>query len=245
MAEAVSVSVKTAPTAANGSDDSSIKQRIITHMNKDHQVSLRDYLVYYKNIVPTRNVELKDIQLDFITIGYEIIHNKGIDVLEAKIELQPPMKSLGQARDLLVGMALQASEGLGYATTSPVTKYIPPRPISYPIVVAMLAGIYYVFLDSSVINDPASSLRQYKVQNIEFIPLVIKILVWLATIYHLVEAFIIYIWTGMYRVPALTRLAWFISAFLEGFPAMIRFKSLMEEKDKTSEETKKSVGKKN
>ncbi|KAK9348547.1 hypothetical protein V1522DRAFT_398904 [Lipomyces starkeyi] len=246
MSESAPVPVPAAgarPSSAP-SNSESMKQRIISHMNKDHQVSLKDYLLYYKGIVPTRNIEMRDVTLEYVTIGYEIVHNKGIDQLEAKIEFNPPMNSLADARDVLVGMAMQASEGLGYATITPLDKFIPPTWRSIPIILLVLVSTYCVYWNPASINDKEFVLRKYKVYDIEIVPKLIKTAYWSAIVYHAIEALILYIWTGMYRVPTLKRIVWCVCAFLEGFPAIGRFRTLMEEKDKTSEDTKRAMEKK-
>ncbi|KAK9431237.1 hypothetical protein V1505DRAFT_414665 [Lipomyces doorenjongii] len=225
MSESAPVRAAEARPAGAPSNPESMKQRIISHMNKDHQVSLKDYLLYYKGIVPTRNIEMRDVTLECVTIGYEIVHNRGIDQLEAKIEFNPPMKSLADARDVLVGMAMQASEGLGYATITP------------------LDNTYYIYWNPASINDKEFVLRKYKVYDIEIVPKLIKAAYWSAIVYHAIETLILYIWTGMYRVPTLKRIVWCVCAFLEGFPAIGRFRTLMEEKDKTSENTKRTMEK--
>ncbi|KAK9381365.1 uncharacterized protein V2V93DRAFT_391094 [Kockiozyma suomiensis] len=213
-------------------------------MNKDHELSLRDYLGYYKGIIPSRNVEMKDITLDAITISYENIHNRGIDTLEAVIELTPPMKSLAEARDVLVGMALQASEGLGYATVTPVDKFLPPTVRSVPIILAVLAGVYFVLINPTALNDPTSALRNFKLYGYSYVPALIKAAVYFALVYHVGEALVVFIWTGAYRVPVIKRVGWVGCAFLEGWPALARFRSLMEEKNKASEKTKEAEQKK-
>ncbi|KAK7206659.1 hypothetical protein BZA70DRAFT_294062 [Myxozyma melibiosi] len=240
MSDTLPTTEKPAVTAPPATGPVSAKDRIITHMNKDHELSLRDYLTFYKGIVPSRNVQLKDITLDKLTISYELIHNRGIDELEAVIDLTPPMKSMAEARDVLVGMALQASEGLGYATVTPVDAFLPPTARSVPIILSILAGIYYVFVNSAALDNPNSVLRQYKLYDYEFVPTLIKAGVYLALIYHVGEALVLFIWTGAYRVPSLKRMAWVVSGFFEGWPALARFRSLMEEKDKASAKTKEN-----
>ncbi|KAJ8103094.1 hypothetical protein POJ06DRAFT_246564 [Lipomyces tetrasporus] len=244
MSEPEPVPVVGARPSGPPSNWEAMKQRILSHMNKDHQVSLKDYLLFYKGITPTRNIEMRDITLEYITIGYEIVHNRGIDQLEAKIEFNPPMKSLADGRDVLVGMAMQASEGLGYATVTPVDKFILPTWRSIPIMVLVLVSTYYVYWNPTAINDSESVLRKYKVYGIEIVPLLMKAGYWAGIVFHAIETLTLYIWTGMYRVPMLKRTAWCICAFLEGFPAIGRFRTLMEENDKSSENTKKTVEKK-
>ncbi|KAK9449017.1 uncharacterized protein V1518DRAFT_437958 [Limtongia smithiae] len=221
-----------------------MKQRIIQHMNKDHALSLRDYLEYYKGIQPTRKIEMRDITTEYVLIGYEIVHNKGIDQLEAKIEFKPPMKSLAEARDVLVGMALQASEGLGYATVSPVDSFLLPRWRSYPVIAIVAVGLYFVVFNTSYIDAPGTLIRQYTVKGIEIVPILIRLAFYLMVMFHAMECLTMFIWTGAYRVPSLKRAAWVASAFFEGWPALARFRSLMEEKDKASEKTKSTVDKK-
>ncbi|KAK9369154.1 hypothetical protein V1509DRAFT_621307 [Lipomyces kononenkoae] len=244
MSEPTPVPARSERPSGPESNSQSMAERIISYMNKEHQVSLKDYLRYYKGIVATRNIAMRDLTLENITIGYEIIHNKGIDQLEAKIDFNPPMKSLADARDVLVGMAMQASEGLGYATITPLDKFTPPTWHSIPIIVLVLLSTYYVYWNPTLIDDKEFVLRQYKVYDIEIVPKLLKTVYWCVIVYHAIEAVILYIWTGMYRVPTIKRAAWCICGFMEGFPAIGRFRSLMVEKDMASENTKSTVEKK-
>ncbi|KAK9458178.1 hypothetical protein V1511DRAFT_491956 [Dipodascopsis uninucleata] len=244
-AEIKSAAAAAAPLADDTGKSPTMKDRIIKHMNDDHQVALRDYLTFYKGIVPARRpVQLLDISVSSLKIGYKIIHNKGIDELEATIELNPPMNHLAEARDVLVGMALQASEGLGYATLTPLDEFKPPTLLSLPIIALVSVGIYFVYWNPTYINDPNSVLRTYKVYGIEIVPLLLKIAFWIAIVYHIIEAAVIYIWTGMYRVPSIKRTGWVVCAFFEGFPALQRFRTLMVEKDKKHTNAKETVNKK-
>ncbi|KAK9471926.1 uncharacterized protein V1510DRAFT_179710 [Dipodascopsis tothii] len=226
------MSAKEAPT------EDAIKQRIIAHMNKDHALSLGDYLEFYKGIIPSRGVRMIDITLEKVTIGYQNIHNKGIDDCEASIDFQPPMKSFAEAREVLVGMALQASEGLGYATAKPVDKYVAPRGASLSIVAVMLVGIYFVYWEPSYLDSPTNWLRQFKAGGHDVVVVGLKTVFYIVAVYHAVEAWIVYFWTGMYRVPTKKRALWTVTAFLEGFPAMGRFRALMEEHNEATGRTR-------
>ncbi|KAG8708446.1 hypothetical protein FRC08_018878 [Ceratobasidium sp. 394] len=90
-----------------------IKDRIIRHMNADHQDSLANYLQYYAKASPSEaaTAELVDINTGGMTIT-RIIEPNG-PPRPIVVPIDPPMDSLGQARERLVAMAFESLEGLG------------------------------------------------------------------------------------------------------------------------------------
>ncbi|KEF54180.1 uncharacterized protein A1O9_09975 [Exophiala aquamarina CBS 119918] len=88
-----------APTATGGPPDpAAVKSRIITHMNADHQLSLRLYLQRYCHIPSGGTVQAS---MEDITNEHMILKSSfGRHV----VPLDPPMESLMQARERLVAM---------------------------------------------------------------------------------------------------------------------------------------------
>ncbi|OAP65027.1 hypothetical protein AYL99_00999 [Fonsecaea erecta] len=88
-----------ASTAPRGPPDASaMKTRIITHMNEDHQLSLRLYLQHYSHVPSPGTVSAQ--MLDITTEHMIISSGYGRHV----ILFEPPMKSLMEARERLVTM---------------------------------------------------------------------------------------------------------------------------------------------
>lgn len=108
------------PAAAPDTATAAMKSRIITHMNADHALSLRLYLMRYAHVPlgGTSVAELLDISLDHMILqsGY------GRHV----VALDPPMKSLMEARERLVAMHNWCLEELGLSDVV-VDRYVPPN----------------------------------------------------------------------------------------------------------------------
>ncbi|OAG43279.1 hypothetical protein AYO21_02565 [Fonsecaea monophora] len=88
-----------ASTTPRGPPDvSAMKARIITHMNADHQLSLRLYLQHYSHVPSpgTASAQMLDITTEHMIISSAY----GRHV----IQFEPPMKSLMEARERLVTM---------------------------------------------------------------------------------------------------------------------------------------------
>ncbi|EXJ88099.1 hypothetical protein A1O1_05027 [Capronia coronata CBS 617.96] len=111
----------TSTTTHRGPPDAeAIKTRIIKHMNADHSLSLRLYLAQYAHVpLPgTTPAELVDITLEhmIITSAY------GRHI----IPLDPPMKSLLEARERLVTMHTACLASLDLSDVV-VDRYVPPQ----------------------------------------------------------------------------------------------------------------------
>ncbi|KAG0646064.1 hypothetical protein D0Z07_8171 [Hyphodiscus hymeniophilus] len=94
--------------------------RIIQHLNKDHQESLSLYLQHYKSLPASAssNPLVTDISFDALTISA-----KGKTY---SIPFDPPMKSWADARERTVDMDRASRAGLGLSSIK-ITAYEPPR----------------------------------------------------------------------------------------------------------------------
>ena len=117
---------------ASKSTDEAAKQRIITHMNNDHQDSLIRYLRYYAQLssLSARNAHLADISFDSLTI---LSSNR----ISHAIPIKPAMTSWSEARPRVVAMDGEAVAGLG-ASNITVKQYKPPRGFMTAVFVACL-----------------------------------------------------------------------------------------------------------
>ncbi|CAG8956914.1 hypothetical protein HYFRA_00012369 [Hymenoscyphus fraxineus] len=113
--------------------DAAMKQRIITHMNSDHRISLSYYLRYYKKLSSREAASptLTDITFTAMTIVTG-------DKKSYTIPLTPPMKSWTEARQRCVDMDSEAREGLGISSIK-ITEYEPPTSLQHRIIATFCA----------------------------------------------------------------------------------------------------------
>ncbi|KIW34524.1 uncharacterized protein PV07_01300 [Cladophialophora immunda] len=100
-------------------DASAMKTRIISHMNADHQLSLRLYLQHYSHVPVSGTVSAQ--MLDVTTEHMVISSGYGRHV----IQFEPPMKSLMEARERLVTMHELCLKQLDLSDIV-VDMYVPP-----------------------------------------------------------------------------------------------------------------------
>lgn len=132
------------PTATRGPPDAAaMKSRIITHMNADHQLSLRLYLQHYCHVPSSGTVKasLEDISTDHITLNSSF----GRHV----VPFDPPMKSLMEGREKLVAMHQHCLQELDLSDIV-IDDYQLPRAV-FPYVLAalvVLIGLTFPFRES-------------------------------------------------------------------------------------------------
>ncbi|ETI20677.1 hypothetical protein G647_07019 [Cladophialophora carrionii CBS 160.54] len=108
-----------APAARGPPDAAAMKNRILTHMNADHQLSLRLYLQHYSHVPSSGTSSAK--MLDISTEHMLVESSYGRHV----IPFEPPMKSLMEARERLVNMHVLCLEKLDVSDVV-VKNYVPP-----------------------------------------------------------------------------------------------------------------------
>lgn len=213
---------------ADSDKTSAMKQRVVTHMNADHQDSLKIFLEYYCKLPPHL---ISDAQLDDITLSHLIIRSKaGRNI----IPLEPPMESWVQARERMVEMHHASYKGLGRSEIT-VTEYRPPKTASQISSLAALLVMYYVFSsrrnfqDGSMLHGmllrhfPGFEQFGYKAQ-----PYVVSVLL----IAHIVETTSL-VRTRLRRhgIPLGSSLwwKWTVSCFIDGVFSFQRFDGLVRE----------------
>ena len=208
--------------------DGAAKQRIITHMNNDHQDSLIRYLQYYARLssFSARNAHLVDISFDDLTI----LSSNGTP---HTIPIKPAMTSWSEARPRVVAMDGEAVAGLG-ASNITVKNYKPPH--GFMAVVFVACALSYIsfcrranfepgsiFYDVLLKNAPSFARFCWKVQ-----PLVFGFMV----VVHSGEA----VWMAKSRLEKHTvRMfskvwwMWVLSCFVEGIGSFVRFDGCVRE----------------
>ncbi|KAF2116909.1 integral membrane protein-like protein [Lophiotrema nucula] len=98
--------------------EAAARERVIKHMNADHQDSLRRYLEHFKGAssFSVRNARMTDININCMQFEYAGKHGT--------ITFDPPLKSLREARERLVQLDKDALQALGRSDIQ-ITKFIP------------------------------------------------------------------------------------------------------------------------
>ncbi|RDL40152.1 uncharacterized protein BP5553_00131 [Venustampulla echinocandica] len=101
--------------------DAAAKERIIKHMNADHQVSLSYYLQHFKKLSASeaRSPLLEDVSFESMTV-------RASNGKTHSIPFNPPMKTWADARGRTVDMDREARDALDISDVR-VTEYHRPR----------------------------------------------------------------------------------------------------------------------
>lgn len=223
------------------------KDRIILHMNKDHQLALLDYVVAYNDERPEEVLELsvriKDVSVEDITIAYTKQNGTmkkftlGWD--KASEDENVPVLSLLDLRGKLVSMAKYAAAKQGFSHRR-VDKVTPP---SLPIEIFM-----YVFAGAVFVTCYDKTLIRRSVERFDGLTKVLasspKSLASAYTVFeeyaktiaiatygiHLVEIFSKTLpLVKKFRMLTASQLAWAFMNFIEGFLVFKRLDKATEE----------------
>lgn len=204
------------------------KTFIIKHMNADHQDSLSLYLQVYNNVPSSA---AKSARLEDFSLTDLVITAAGT---RYSVPINPPMKSLSDARPRVVAMHKECLNKLGLSDIV-VTEYRAPRGAT-AVAFVFLVTSYALFcrrsnfLPGSVVYDsvfsgaPAVAEYCYKIQPVLFSGVLGA---------HALEAGLLAVnRLKRHRVQFLSRLwwTWVVSTFIEGFGAWQRFDAMVNEK---------------
>ena len=219
-----------AVTMADQNRDAAARQRIITHMNADHQDSLIRYLEYYAHLSPfaARNAKLTDITFDFMIVasGNNNVH---------KVSIKPPMTSWAEARPRAVAMDAEAVKGLGRSSVT-VKRYKAPRGwMTAVMVICALTMLAFVrrgnFVPGSLLYDgllssvPGFAKFCWTVQPLIFFAMPTA---------HAAEAVHMErsrLRKHTVRMFSRTWWMWIVSNFVEGVGAIMRFDEVVREEE--------------
>jgi Protein of unknown function (DUF2470) len=216
--------------------DAATKNRIIKHMNADHQDSLVRYLEHFAYLPPSlaRGARIADISLDCLTMI-----SSGIRTV---IPLEPPMTGWHEARERLINMDNAAIAGLGCSDIT-IKEYAPP--VGFDIVtLAITASTLLVFCtqrnfepgsllyDSLLTNAPTTALFLHTIQPWVFYPLVLI---------HMMET--VHLERSRLRYHSIPRWSWLwwsyvLTHLVEGAPSFFRFDRLVERKKRDKAKVK-------
>ena len=216
----------------SSSKDAIAKQRIITHMNADHQDSLVRYLEYYCHVssYSARSARLEDISFNSLTLKSS---PNGGSIYT--IPIDPPMISWSEARERVVAMDAEAVAGLERSNIT-VKKY--KRPKGFKALVFVAAACSFVvfskrsnfqpgslFYDAVLRHVPAFAEWCYKIQPMVIYPMIV--------IHSGEAAYMVQSRLDKHTVPRFSKLwwKWVLSTFVEGFGAFVRFDQIVKGED--------------
>lgn len=214
--------------------------RIKSHMTRDHNLALLDYLVVYgnanANAIEPGTISMTDVNTESFTICFHTSSPQKLTIRweDAHENDNLPVDDMSDIKPKLVSMAKYAAAKQGYSHTQ-IKKTVPPSPSSYPMYVYFVVAGWAAFAPASFQNFVANNyvlsrisallplgFRSYLSKNIR------KIFIG-TYIIHLLEIFTYSIPTFIkYRVPAAQRLQWSLMHFVEGFYVPLRLKKLKE-----------------
>ncbi len=210
------------------SADEAAKQRIITHMNKDHQDSLIRYLQYYAQLssFSARNAHLADISFNTLTV----LSSNGTP---HAIPIKPPMTSWPEARPRVVAMDAESIAGLGGSDIT-VKKYKPPR--GFMTVVFVACALTQISFCRRTNFEPGSVFYDVLLKSVpgfaNFCRIFQPVIFWLMTVLHMGEV----VWMAKSRlekhtVRMFSRVWWMwaLSCYVEGIGSFIRFDECVRE----------------
>ena len=209
------------------STDEAAKQRIITHMNNDHQDSLIRYLRYYAQLssFSARNAHLADISFNNLTI----LSNGTPHV----IPIKPAMTSWSEARPRVVAMDGEAVAGLG-ASNITVKKYKPPS--GFMTVVFVACALSYIAFSRPGNFEPGSffydTLLRKSPSFARFCRVVQPwILTFIITVYTAETLWLVKGRLEKHTVRMFSRVwwMWVLSCWVEGMGSGVRFDQCVRE----------------
>ncbi len=213
----------------NKGNEDEARQRIITHMNKDHQDSLVRFLEHYAHVsaYSARNAKLAQFKLDSLTIT----SSNGRSHV---IPISAPLKSLSEARGRMVAMDQETLHGLKRSNVT-VKGYIPPNSV-LGIATFVSAGLTVFcfsrrsnFLPGSLLYD---SILIYVPRFAQFCYDIQPYLFYAVVAIHICEAS----WMArtrlrMHSVPVLSGLwwKWVLSTFIDGVGSFMRLDKMVKQ----------------
>lgn len=132
-------------------DAAAMKSRIITHMNADHQLSLRLYLQHYSHVPSSGTTKAT---LEDVTPEHMILNSYyGRHV----VPFNPPMKSLTEGRERLVAMHQQCLQALDLSDIV-IDTYEAPRTAQTYLVAGLVSLILATFPFRQSLRPESGSL---------------------------------------------------------------------------------------
>ena len=214
--------------ADQAAKDAASKQRIITHMNHDHQDSLVRYLEHFCHIssFSARNAKLVDITFDSLTI----LSSNGTP---HKILINPLMTSWSEARLRVVAMDAEAVAGLNRSNIT-VKKFRGPKGLMGLVFVA--AAVTFVVFSKRSNFEPGSVIYENLMRHLpnfnKFCHTIQPMLLYPMIALHSWEAYHMdQTRLEKHSIPKFSKLwwKWILMTFVGGFGLFKSFDSIVDE----------------
>jgi hypothetical protein len=223
--------------AESTSRDVAAKERIMKHMNADHQKTLSYYLRNYHHLstAAASSATMQDITLSSITL-----------LASAKtytVPIFPPLKSLGEARTRLIEMDIQSRTALNISCIE-ITEYIPPQSIFHRTIFGLCVFTMVVFATRAWIVPETffyDKVLPWFPGGAEWFLWAVRMVFWPTIVLHTVEATMLDMTRlrkyGVDRGSGLWW-KWMASAFMEGFGSFMRIDKAVKTKEIEAEKVK-------
>lgn len=218
-------------------------ERIIGHMNEDHQLALSDYLVHYGKVQDSNldetTAQISRLDLESFEIEYStsrgVQHTKTL--VWSEIKEGDDVKEWRDIKDKLVTMAKHSASERGYSHQK-IDKVLLPKVYSawmYAAVAVLLyasydlKGLKTLVKNDSLLQSIAPHIPVIATKYLDLIGSKAGQILGVLGVIHVIEFFVVSNPLFVkYRVPGWKRVAWSFMAIIEGFPANLRFKSLIQ-----------------
>lgn len=213
--------------------------RTLSHMNKDHQLALNDYILHYakfpESLLDKSSIKMTDVNDKSFTVEFK---DKAGSSYKRIIfyDLEPETASSKSIKDSLVTMAKVSARKRGYAHYQ-ITK------VSYPSF-AILMWVLFVVLTflsfnpelfksllgkSSLLVELGTYLPQPVWSFFGAVEKYANVISFTTYTIHILEILTIMLpQLKKYRVPFKASLVWVIMHFIEGYFTVVRFNKLKQ-----------------
>ncbi|WPK25975.1 hypothetical protein PUMCH_003317 [Australozyma saopauloensis] len=219
--------------------DSATKERIIGHMNRDHQLALVDYTVVYgkqplASFRPS-SVVISDINTKSVTLRFEQA-NGTIKTVEVEFEkaVEADNLTVSSSADIkgkLIAMAEYAAKKQGFSHKQVKTVAKPRSGISYTMY-ALAVVLSATYVKPSLVRNVLSSIglqNSTLLAKWAFVERNISPIFLGTYLIHIMEiVFVMLPKARKYRMPRETAMAWVGMNFIEGFLAFIRLNKVVK-----------------
>ena len=211
--------------------ETAMKARIISHMNADHQSSLRNYLQYY-NRIPSSSA--KDARLDDVTLTHLSIT---CSLGRFMVPFDPPMKSLMEVRERTVALHHESLKGLGKSVIT-INEYRLPRDVMGWVMPLLSIWAFQLLVQPNSLEQGGSLFFDRVLQPYAprwFVTFAQVGRYWILAfmiVMHSSET--LYLWRSRLEVYNTERFGsawwkWIVTGLLSGFPVFVNFDGLVKE----------------